>query len=415
MARTPPQSRPPDNPSAVPPARSSPKPSLSRARARSSEHLVQGPAASAVWVRNSSLAADHAAAGSFETAMQRLNEQVGATNFAPLKPYFLALYHGSRVAVSANASVPGLLFPVHRNWDDGKANASLPYIGLSLPKLVDQLQGAYKLVTAGKFGDALVAFRALLYSALLCVVSTKSDSSEVRWQTASGSDPRARLAHALFSARTRFVLGVRQIAQMVAISREYILGLTIEVARKASNKDDPASMARAAELAAYFTNCNLQPVHLALAIRSAMTLLFKLNNFVTAASLARRLLELAPKPEIAAQVWWRCRGPAQGPPFGSPRPYARARTNPTHTQARKVQEVADRTPRDEVKLNYDEHNPFVVCGASLTPIYRGHKSVACPLCGAHFHPVHKGKLCTICDVATIGAEASGLRNTLDRR
>jgi rubrerythrin len=48
-------------------------------------------------------------------------------------------------------------------------------------------------------------------------------------------------------------------------------------------------------------------------------------------------------------------------------------------------------------------------------IYRGHKSVTCPLCGTHFQPAHKGKLCPICDVATIGAEASGLRNTLDRR
>ena len=77
--------------------------------------------------------------------------------------------------------------------------------------------------------------------------------------------------------------------------------------------------------------------------------------------------------------------------------------------------MADRNPRDEVKLNYDEHNPFVVCGASLTPIYRGHKSVVCPLCGTHFLPTYKGKLCSVCDVATVGAEASGMRNTVERR
>ena len=176
----------------------------------------------------------------------------------------------------------------------------------------------------------------------------------------------------------------RQLAQLVAISREYILGLTLEVARKASGKDDPASQRRAAELAAYFTHCNLQPVHLMLAIRSAMTTMFKLNNYVTAASLARRLLELGPKPEIAAQ-------------------------------ARKVQEMADRNPRDEIKLDYDEHNPFVICGASLTPIYRGHKSITCPLCGTHFQPAHKGKLCGICEVAAVGVEASGIRNMLERR
>ena len=77
--------------------------------------------------------------------------------------------------------------------------------------------------------------------------------------------------------------------------------------------------------------------------------------------------------------------------------------------------MADRSPRDEVKLNYDEHNPFVICGATLTPIYRGHKSVTCPLCGAHYLLAHKGKLCAVCDVATVGAEASGLRSMLERR
>jgi hypothetical protein len=327
--------------------------------------VPQGPAPTALWVRNSSLAADHAAAGSFETAMQRLNEQVGATNFAPLKPHLLALYQASRVAVAATPSVPGLLFPVHRNWSDAKPNAVLPSTATTLARLVEQLQAAYRLVTAGKFADAIAAFRALLYAALLCVVSTKSDSSEVRPPLPRDKNKpgcQCALTYLCTHAHT-------QIAQMVGICREYLLGLTLEVARKATAKEDAASLARAAELAAYFTHCNLQPVHLTLALRAAMTLCFKLNNFVSAAALARRLLELGPKPEIAAQVWGRF--PERLIATGS------VLTQPARMcaslQARKVQEVADRTPRDEVKLNYDEHNPFVICGATLTPVRPLHR------------------------------------------
>ncbi|KAI5293000.1 hypothetical protein KEM52_005916 [Ascosphaera acerosa] len=53
------------------------------------------------WVRNSPLAADHVAAGSFETAMQLLNRQVGAVNFAPLKPRFMEVYTASRTFLPA--------------------------------------------------------------------------------------------------------------------------------------------------------------------------------------------------------------------------------------------------------------------------------------------------------------------------
>ena len=55
-------------------------------------------------------------------------------------------------------------------------------------------------------------------------------------------------------------------------------------------------------MAAYFTHCNMQPVHMILTLRTALNLFFKLKNFKTAASFARRLLELGPKPEIAQQV-----------------------------------------------------------------------------------------------------------------
>ena len=57
------------------------------------------------------------------------------------------------------------------------------------------------------------------------------------------------------------------------------------------------------QMAAYFTHCNLQPIHMILTLRTALNLFFKLKNYKTAASFARRLLELGPKPDVAAQVW----------------------------------------------------------------------------------------------------------------
>ncbi|KAI5291685.1 hypothetical protein KEM55_008293, partial [Ascosphaera atra] len=70
-----------------------------------------GPGASEadIWTRNSPLAADHVAAGSFETAMQLLNRQVGAVNFAPLKPRFMEIYAASKTYLPATSGLPPLI------------------------------------------------------------------------------------------------------------------------------------------------------------------------------------------------------------------------------------------------------------------------------------------------------------------
>jgi coatomer protein complex subunit alpha (xenin) len=55
-------------------------------------------------------------------------------------------------------------------------------------------------------------------------------------------------------------------------------------------------------MAAYFTHCSLQPVHQILTLRTALNLFFKLKNYKTAASFARRLLEQGPRQEVAQQA-----------------------------------------------------------------------------------------------------------------
>lgn len=83
--------------------------------------------------------------------------------------------------------------------------------------------------------------------------------------------------------------------ELLGICKEYHIALRCELKRKELREDD---VARAAELAAYFTHCQLQPVHTALSLRSAMSIFFKLKNFGTCAHFCRRLLELNPGQKV---------------------------------------------------------------------------------------------------------------------
>ncbi len=54
-----------------------------------------------------------------------------------------------------------------------------------------------------------------------------------------------------------------------------------------------------------------------------------------------------------------------------------------------ITQACDKNPVDEHKLDYDEFNPFDVCAASYTPIYRGGEKVDCPFCFAKYKPEYK--------------------------
>jgi len=308
---------------------------------------TSGTNESELWIHNSPLAADHVAAGSFETAMQLLNRQVGAVNFEPLKSHFLKTFQATRTYLSCNVSLPPLVYYIRRNPEEIETRRVLPILPYNFQNIVSsQLQEAYKTTTLGKFQDATIQFRNILHSILLISVSKKSEVDEVN--------------------------------QLIEVCREYIVGLSMEQMRRKYPLDSPENTKKALELAAYFTHCRLQPAHLQLSLRSAMTLNYKAKNCLTASMFARRLLELAPPQQVA-------------------------------TQARQIQTLSDKTPRDEITLDYDQYNPFNVCGISNIPIYKGSSSVECPYCHASYLPEHQGKLCTVCDVSQIGANSTGLK------
>ncbi|KAK2573204.1 Coatomer subunit alpha [Acropora cervicornis] len=307
---------------------------------------VKGTSQSQVWCNNSQLAVDHVSAGSFESAMRLLHDQVGVVVFNPYKPLFMLAFGRGRTALPATPGGPPLLGHPHRNWRDAGAKGGLPAVGLKLNTLVQRLQSAYQLTTGGKFQEAVQKLHSILLSVTLLVVDSKQEVSEAQ--------------------------------QLLGICREYIVGLQMELKRKELPKSTLEEQKRICEMAAYFTHCNLQPVHQILTLRTAVNLFFKLKNFKTAASFARRLLELGPRPDVATQI-------------------------------RKILQACDKNPTDAHNLQYDQHNPFTICAVSYKPLYRGKPQEKCPLCQASYCPEYKGTVCNVCKVAEVGKDTVGLR------
>lgn len=328
----------------LPPEEDTPK--ASSASAQSSVFVPPQPGipVSQIWIQKSSLAAEQAAAGNFDTAMRLLNRQLGIKNFAPLKPMFLDLHAGSHSYLRAFSSAPIISLAVERGWSESASPnvRGPPALVFAFSQLEDKLKMGYKSTTAGKFTDALRTFLSILHTIPLIVVESRREVDEVK--------------------------------ELIIIVKEYVLGLKMEIKRR-EIKDDPI---RQQELAAYFTHCNLQIPHLRLALQNAMTVCYKAKNLSTAASFARRLLETNPTNEQQAKL------------------------------ARQVIQAAEKNMTDAVELNYDFRNPFVVCGATYVPIYRGQKDVSCPYCSARYVPSQEGQICNVCELTVIGADASGL-------
>jgi coatomer subunit alpha len=222
------------------------------------------------WVRNSPLAADHIAAGSFESAMQLLNRQVGAVNFEPLKPKFMLIYQASRTFLAANPGLPSLELYIKR--EQGERSKSLPRLPWDYEKIKTvQMREALKLVTANKIEEAVTALREILHTSLLFAVSTKAEADDV--------------------------------TKTVETIREYIVGLSIELARREVDTSSPEGVKRNLELAAYFTNAQLSPQHKGLALMQAMTQFNKYKNIATAGVFAQKYIQLGTgKPESVERV-----------------------------------------------------------------------------------------------------------------
>ncbi|KAB7507999.1 Coatomer subunit alpha [Armadillidium nasatum] len=295
----------------------------------------RGHPPSQMWASKSQLAIDHILAGSFESAARLLHDQVGVVNFEPYKELFLSSYSHSRTSFPGLPNLPSLFAYPARNYKTAQLKDQLPVVG-----------EASQLTTAAKFSEALEKFSSILLAIPLLCVDTKQEITEAQ--------------------------------NLVRICKEYTVGISMEIYRKSLGKTSESDLRRSLELAAYFTHCELQTGHQVLTLRTAVNVAFKMKNYKLAMSFGRRLLNLAPRPEVAQHV-------------------------------RKVILACEKNPVDEVTITYDEHNPFSICAKSYVPIYRGKPEVTCPLCGASYVPEFKGITCAICRVSQVGKDSVGLR------
>ena len=217
-----------------------------------------------LWARNSPLAADHVAGGSFETAMQLLNRQVAAVNFEPLKPRFLEIYQATKTYLPASSGLPPLVNYVRRTVDETDARKVLPIIPRDIESLAtNDLQKGYDAMKGNKLEEGAKIFKGMLHSLLVNVVSTTSEVEEAK--------------------------------RLITSASEYSIAISIELARRKLGtteeiSKDPAKLKRALELSAYFTIPKLEVPHRQLTLQNAMRLAFTNKNFNSALSFANRMI-----------------------------------------------------------------------------------------------------------------------------
>jgi coatomer protein complex subunit alpha (xenin) len=224
-----------------------------------------------VWTRNSPIAADHAAGGSFETAMQLLNRQVGAVNFEPLKPRFMEIYQASRTFLPASAGLPPLVNFVRRNADESDMRKVLPVIPRDLESIAtNDLQEGYGAMRSNKLADGLKVFKRILHSLLVNAVSTQSQVNEAK--------------------------------KIITTACEYTIAMSLELERRALSTDSEENLKRSLELSAYFTMPKLEVAHRQLALMAAMKLAATNKNYSSALSFANRMIANGGSPKLVDQA-----------------------------------------------------------------------------------------------------------------
>lgn len=247
--------------------------------------------------------------------------------------------------------IPGsgsMSIPLLRNDAAGHPGAeSLPRTSLKMANLVAGVRNGYRFFQGGKFNDSKASFQVVLTQIPLVITQNRNETNEMK--------------------------------EMVSVCREYITAIRI----KGAMADAAADPIRSTELSAYFTHCNMQPVHLLLALRSAMGTAFKHKNFIVAAGFARRLLEL---PDMSSE-----------------------RNAELRVKATKVLQKSEQMARNEHTLNYDDSKTFSIDCRDFVPVYSSGPSLSCSYCGSVYaDETMKNKLCLTCCLCAVGIETIGL-------
>jgi coatomer protein complex subunit alpha (xenin) len=136
--------------------------------------VQRGQPLPARWVQTSTLAADHVAAGSFETAMRLLNRQIGVVNFAPLKRLFL------QIRAASATSLPGPPLIDSINTYPLRKDSELPMPVVTLQTVTARLPQAYDFFAKAKFEESLGEFKQILQTVPLVVCSSTEEILELQ-------------------------------------------------------------------------------------------------------------------------------------------------------------------------------------------------------------------------------------------
>ena len=224
-----------------------------------------------LWSRNSPLAADHVAGGSFESAMQLLNRQVGAVSFAPLKPRFLEIYQATKTYLPATPGLPPLVNYVRRTVEETDSRKVLPIIPKDLESIAAvDLQEGYAAMKSNKLDDGLKAFKRILHALLVNAVSSQQQVAEAK--------------------------------KIITTAAEYATAMAVELERRSLPTEGEANIKRGLELSAYFTIPKLEVAHRQLALMAAMRLAINSKNYSTALSFANRMIANGGSQKMVEQV-----------------------------------------------------------------------------------------------------------------
>lgn len=199
-----------------------------------------------------------AACGDIDGCLRFLNEKYSVVNFKPLEPLILCAAQG--------CSLPFEQFDGSVTWTIRMGEEKKPKSFISVAHCSSDFEAAMQLMTAGKFADVQRSLENVL--ALSLFVSEDEDNS-----------------YDLIRLRLK--------------CRDYLLGIKLEIKKREILASDPRL---ALSLACSFARLPLRPDHSTLALRSALSLSYKLECFSMAGKIAARLLELNPPESTVSQV-----------------------------------------------------------------------------------------------------------------
>lgn len=316
------------------------------------------------WVQSSNVALHHVLAGSYRTAYKLIQSQLGAVNVGPFIEVFKDIALQSRVAYLGFGIQPTMyIYP--NSIDFSEDNIPLPTGGYRLDDLENKLLDCYGLFGKADFNGAIDSFRNLLLSTIFLQIYI-SDSGK----TLEEREKRAK--------------------DIITTCREYIMGSQIWLERK--NEVSKEDHKRNCELAAYFTRLDLSK-HKTKVLEEALKVFLarpkELNYHKTraASKIATNLLNRIGSDTKKAKMI---------------------------AYAEKVKSSYDAQVDLDIKLDYDDLNPYDLCAGTFTPIWKGNKLGSCPLCRANYKLEYEDEsLCKVCKVAYIGIKGDGIKYRID--